>query len=603
MDRKSIIGLVASIALLLLWFPLVNRLYPPKPAPLGSTNLTAAAQAPGTRTNTEEPAAPQRSTPVLEQAPQRTWATPGEPEQTLLLSNSNANYTITSHGGGIKVIELLQFPESVGQSKRVRAQTKPTQLNAQADLPATALIGSPAIEGDGIYQLTRTREGVRATQELTNGLVITKDFILGTNYLIAVKLSLENRGTTTLTLPPHEWVVGTAAPMGPRDDGRGVGAQYYNGSDRKAVDGASYFAKTKFMCMPRVPPAEYRSVETNIVWAAAQNQFFSLVAMPDEPAQGVVVRRLDLPLTLNAQGMPNPVRPQGYETAMVFPEVTIEPRKSVEHTVQIFAGPKEFRTLATLGDQFKNKVDLVMGYSGFFGFFSKGLLLAMNWLHDTLWLSYGWAIVVITIIIKLLFWPLTQASTRSMKRLQALQPQMKAIQEKFKDDPTKMNRKTMEFMRENKVNPMGGCLPMVIQIPVFIGFFQMIQSAIELRGAQFLWVRDLSSPDTLFTIPGTGFPFNLLPLIMGVTMFWQARLTPPSPGMDPTQAKMMRYMPMIFMVFLYNFSAGLTLYWTVQNVLTILQTKLTKTVAPVAASVPVLTGAPKKEEIRGGLAF
>src|SRR6266576_7225249 len=174
-----------------------------------------------------------------------------------------------------------------------------------------------------------------------------------------------------------------------------------------------------------------------------------------------------------------------------------------------------------------------------------------------------------------------------MKRMQAIKPQMNAIKEKYKDYPTKMNRKTMEFMKENKVSPLGGCLPMLLQIPVFFGFYRMIQSAIELRGAPFLWVCDLSKSDTLLVIPGlsfipflgipgVGLPFNLLPLIMGVTMLWQSHLTPPSPGMDPMQQKIMRYMPLMFMAFLYNFSAGLTLYWTVQNLLTILQTKLTK---------------------------
>jgi YidC/Oxa1 family membrane protein insertase len=157
----------------------------------------------------------------------------------------------------------------------------------------------------------------------------------------------------------------------------------------------------------------------------------------------------------------------------------------------------------------------------------------------------------------------------------------------------------MEFMKENKVNPMGGCLPMLLQMPVFIGFFYMIRSAIELRGASFLWVTDLSRSDTLFYLGGL--PFNLLPVLMGATMLWQAHLTPPSPGMDPMQQKMLRYMPLIFVVFLYNFSAGLTLYWTVQNLLTILQTKLTRTrekpqLAPVPAKAPALTPAPKKKK-------
>jgi len=176
-----------------------------------------------------------------------------------------------------------------------------------------------------------------------------------------------------------------------------------------------------------------------------------------------------------------------------------------------------------------------------------------------------------------------------MKRLQELQPQMNAIREKYKDDPEKLNRKMMEFMKEHRVNPMSGCLPILVQMPVFIGFFIMIQSAIELRGAAFLWIRDLSQPDTLFYIPGTSIPFNLLPLLMGATMIWQSHLTPPTPGTDRTQQTILRWMPLIFLVLLYNFPAGLTLYWTVQNLLSIAQMKLTK----ATQAVPVTTQQPK----------
>jgi len=323
--------------------------------------------------------------------------------------------------------------------------------------------------------------------------------------------------------------------------------------------------------------------------------------MPQQPARAVVVQKINLPRPEPEGFVATNGAPQaGYVAAMVYGETVLRPGESLERQFFIFAGPKEYKTLARVGAAFNNELDLVMRF-GFFGFFSKALLLGMNWLHHSLKLSYAWAIIVITIIIKLAFWPLTQASTRSMKRMQALQPQMKAIQEKYKDDPAKMNRKTMEFMREHKVSPLGGCLPMLLQIPVFMGFFYMIQSAIELRGASFFWISDLSKPDTLFMIPGTHFPFNLLPLIMGATMLWQARLTPPSPGMDPTQAKLMKYMPLMFMVFLYNFSAGLTLYWTVQNLLTIAQTKLTKTTQPtpapaVPAKRPMLTPPGKRKK-------
>ena len=190
-------------------------------------------------------------------------------------------------------------------------------------------------------------------------------------------------------------------------------------------------------------------------------------------------------------------------------------------------------------------------------------------------------------------------STRSMKKMQALAPELKALKEKYKDDPQKQTAKTWEIYKKHKVSPMSGCLPMLIQMPVFIGFYMMLRSAIELRGASFLWVADLSKPDTLFMIPGLNFPFNLLPLLMGGAMLWQSHLTPPSPGMDPAQAKIMRYMPLIFLVFLYNYSAALALYMTVSTLLGVLQTKLTKNHGrPDAAPAPnpALTPPQKKKK-------
>jgi YidC/Oxa1 family membrane protein insertase len=148
---------------------------------------------------------------------------------------------------------------------------------------------------------------------------------------------------------------------------------------------------------------------------------------------------------------------------------------------------------------------------------------------------------------------------------------------------------------------MSGCWPMLLQMPVFMGFFTMIRSAIELRGAHFLWVTDLSKPDTLFMIPGLNFPFNLLPLLMGGAMLWQSHLTPPSPGMDPSQQKLMRYMPLMFLVFLYNYSGGLALYMTISTSLSVLQTKMTKNLKDPAAATgpavnPVLTPASKNKK-------
>jgi YidC/Oxa1 family membrane protein insertase len=360
--------------------------------------------------------------------------------------------------------------------------------------------------------------------------------------------------------------------------------------------------------MPRTPPAEFRGGQSNVVWAAVHNQYFALAVMTREPAGEVVMRHVQLPRFTgeDARYLPaNAPAPTGYEASLLYPAISLGPNEAKQRDFVLYAGPKEYSTLARVAAAFQNKLDGIMSF-GWAGFFAKALLLALNWLHAASKLSYGWTIVTITVLIKVIFWPITAAQTRMSKRMAALQPQIKAIQEKYKDDPMKVQKKTMEFWKENKINPMAGCLPVFIQMPVFIGFFTMIRSAIELRGASFLWIPDLSQPDTLFIIPGlsfipfigipgVGLPFNLLPIIMVGTMLWQSHLTPASPGMDPTQQKIMRYMPLIFLVILYNYSAGMALYWTTNNLLTILQTKLTRMSEP-ATPAPALTSPSKKKK-------
>jgi YidC/Oxa1 family membrane protein insertase len=328
----------------------------------------------------------------------------------------------------------------------------------------------------------------------------------------------------------------------------------------------------------------------------------------------MVARLVTLPRFQDAGTATNSAAPQGVQTAIVYPAQTLAANASLERQVTLFAGPKEFRTLSRVSEQFKNRADEVMnfgsGWVTFWGvgtFFAKLLLSGLNALHDLLNLGYGWTIVLITVLIRAIFWPLTAVSTRSMKKMAALQPEMNALKEKYKDDQQKLMQKQMELWKQHGVSPMSGCWPMLIQMPVFIGFFTMIRSAIELRGAEFLWAADLSKPDTLFMIPGLtfipalsdpiyGLPFNLLPLMMMGAMLWQSHLTPPSPGMDPVQQKMMRWMPAIFILFLYNYSSGLSLYMTVSTLASVLQTKLTKNLKDPAAATPALTPAPKKKK-------
>jgi YidC/Oxa1 family membrane protein insertase len=445
---------------------------------------------------------------------------------------------------------------------------------------------------------------VRPEKTLTNGLQIVKEFMTGTNYLLRATVRLEDRATHPLILPAQEWIAGASTPMDPQDAGFATMAvMSYDGADKPVSVNLPYFNTntTTFWVFSRTPKSEYRPGGTNVVWVSAQNQFFTLAVMPESPAPGLVVRLINLPPPDKEIIASTPrvnLRPTGMEAALVYPGSILEPGKSIERSFNLFIGPKEYHTLARLGDRFNNDIDKVMGFSGFFASFAKPLLLSMNWLHDHTALPYGWAIIAITVIIKVVFWPLTQYATRSSKRMQALGPQMKAMQEKYKADPAKLSQKQLEFWKKNKINPLSGCLPVLVQLPVLWGFYRMLQSAIELRGAPFLWIGDLSKPDTLFVIPGTNFPFNPLPLIMGATMLWQSHLAPPAPGVDPSQQKMMRYMPLMFLFMLYNYSSGLALYWTVQNLLTIVQTMLTRTepVPVVAAGKIPAPAAPQKKK-------
>jgi YidC/Oxa1 family membrane protein insertase len=205
----------------------------------------------------------------------------------------------------------------------------------------------------------------------------------------------------------------------------------------------------------------------------------------------------------------------------------------------------------------------------------KVLLRTLNFIHDHLWpYNYGIAIMLLTIIIRTLFWPVTHKSTESMKKMASVQPQVEAIRTKYKADPKRMQQEIMLLYRENKINPVGGCLPMLIQIPVFIALFVVLRSAIELRFTSFLWIRDLSEPENLF--PGLlPVPINILPVFMAATMWLQQKMTPTAG--DPAQAKMMRVMMPVMMLFLlYNYAAGLALYWTTQNALMIFQQLITK---------------------------
>lgn len=234
----------------------------------------------------------------------------------------------------------------------------------------------------------------------------------------------------------------------------------------------------------------------------------------------------------------------------------------------IYAGPQHYETLREFDVDFENILS-----RGFFGIFKIWLLIALKFL-DQFSHNFGWAIILLTFALKGVFTPLTHMSYESMRKMQALQPKLKSLQERYKKDPTKLNQEMMQLYRRNRVNPMSGCLPMLLQVPIFIAFYQVLNETIEIKGAPFIfWIQDLSEPDRLFkfpfSIPLIGDSFNLLPLLMLGSMVWQQQLTPQT-GATPEQTKMMAFMPLIFGFLFYQMPSGLVLYWFVNNVLTII---------------------------------
>ncbi len=581
MDRKSIIILVVAVGLYFLLSPVVDHFFPPKPMPKtipAATNAASAADTPRASTGS----------PSDSEIPAAVRAVPSTTEQILTVSNADLVWHFTSRGGGIKEVDLTDYQAVIRPPGQPNPETnKLAGLNIDSPLPVLAVMGRE-LDGDSDFALSRDGDTIRAEKTLSNGLRVVKEFEISTNYLFKARVLLENSSSQPLRVPDYDIVIGTARAVGPLDDPTAVGTFWYNGvKSQNILD--KWFANPTFACFPGTPRWQYEDGASNVVWAAIHNQFFALAAIPTHPAAQIVIDKIRVPPP-DLTGPTNATSAyltNGYQTALVYPAEVLAPGKSVETAFVFYAGPKEYKRLAEIAQNMGNNLDLIMDFTGVFGFFSKFMLLAMNGLHAA-GFPYGLTIIVMTIIIKLVFWPLTNASTKSQKRMQALQPQLKLITDKYKDDAAKRNEKTMEFYKQNKVSPLGSCLPTLLQFPVFLGFYYMLRGAIELRGAHFLWAFDLCQPDTVGRI--AGFPINPLPLIMGATQLWQSHMMPPSPGMDPGQQKMMRWLPLLMIGIFYRMSSGLTLYWTVSNLLSILQLRLTKTTnvaAPAPAPVPV----------------
>jgi YidC/Oxa1 family membrane protein insertase len=490
---------------------------------------------------------------------------PATEETTLLLSNEYIEAELTTRGGAIREVAFL---------KTKHGERDDYVFNENGDLPALSLslssAGGDLREFALDYHVERqTEDSVTFVLDAGDGFMIRRTYRIAPTgseaepYVIEHTTVFENGSASPKALNAIYLNLGTARPISQEMIGVNfLNVGYFNGEDAEFIPVKELTGSSGFLGIGGNAPRDQIKEAARIEWSSVKNQFFASVLSSELTAGDLVIYPVEAPN--DGDGIPG--RP-GITGSVGYDVGQLAPGESKSMDFNFYVGPKEFKRLQALG----NEQDLVMQFGKIFGFFSKLLLAFMYAIHSFV-PSWGWSIVIMTICIKLLFWPLTAKASRSQKRMAKIQGPMAELKEKYKDNPQKMQQETLKLFKEHQVNPVAGCLPMLIQMPIFLGLFYMLRTASELRHEPFLWVSDLSMPDTIADIGG--FPLNLLPIIMGVTMFLQMSMMPVSPTADPMQQKIFKFLPFIFLVFLYNFSSGLVLYWTVQNILTIVQQKI-----------------------------
>lgn len=308
-------------------------------------------------------------------------------------------------------------------------------------------------------------------------------------------------------------------------------------------------------------PDEPRTYTGVVEWFGYSEKYFISAFLPETGAD----------TSINV----SPINEKGLVRSMYsYPTDTIPAGKRSVKNWEVYLGPLEYDIVKAVGYNLQESINY-----GWVEILAKPLLDFLKWLN-TYFHNYGISIIVITIIIRVVFLPLTVRSMVSMKQMQVkmekIKPKMEALKEKYKDDKAKQNAEVMKLYTSHGINPLsslGGCLPMLLQLPVFIALYDVLLHAIDLRHSSFLWINDLSEPETLFDIPGIGIPFRILPLLMGLSWFISQKMTPmtPAAGGDnmQLQMKMMQFMPIIFTVMFWGLPSGLILYWTVSNILSI----------------------------------
>ena len=548
MDRKSWIAITLSVAGLFAWQWYVSKYY--KPQLTQATATTAAA--------TPAPMA----TPAADSTPAPT--TPSEATiaaRAESLSNENAEFTFNNGTGGIEQV-VLRMHKGENESH--------VSLNRSRSMPIGGLGFNPGEVLGGFEMATDPAKGEATfSSKQSGGLEITKRFAvpMGANkekpYAITLDVTFKNPGTAPLQVPEFFIGTGGAAPLHVNDLPMYTCLNWAHGGSMTNID-VNWFSASSVPIIG-IPIHDqrplYEETKPDIEWVAVTSQYFCTIITPKDATQSHSVwsMRFDAPKLNDTAnfGIQGGLKSRGF---------TLAAGEVVTRSFEIYAGPKELPLLRKLGAT----QDKVMNF-GIFGFVSEFLLWSMNGLHVLLG-NYAASIIVLTILIKSVLWPVQNKATKEMRKMASLSPKMTEMREKHKDNPQKLNEETMKLYKEYGVNPFSGCLPMLIQIPIFFGFYAMLGTAIELRNSSFFWVVDLSQPDTITHL--LGFPINILPLLMAGTMVWQMIITPKTG--DAMQQRIFYFMPIIFLVFCYNYASGLALYWTTQNLFSIVQLYFTR---------------------------
>ena len=483
---------------------------------------------------------------------------PRAPESLVALTNgqegARAEFVFSTRGATLKSATLFEFSEKPG----AQGTDNPALKLDFAESPALALSGVPGLEPDADWTV---KERTANSVTFAAGPVV-RTITLKDNYQLDVKETFAGVSETTPTHLSLGVMSRTVAKNGAlsgdlsidsfRATGEKPGVVHWDEEAPLKADlvSASGGCSCSGGAASGQSPVSTQRVDSPSKWIALKNGYFvtALFNSSEMPS--------GFSATVTRQAAAREYVPQSVSAAAAFPAL------GAERSYTLYVGPKKQALLWDLG------LRDVMEF-GMWRWLCYGLVWVLN-LFYALIPNYGVAIILLTILVRILFWPLTHKSTIGMRKMQEIQPLLKAVQAKYKGNPQRLQQETWQLYREHKVNPLSSCLPMLVQIPVFFALFVVLRGAVELRYAPFLWIEDLSQPEALFA--GT-FPFgglNILPILMAATMALQSALTP-STGDRGQQRMMMVFMPIMMLVMFYNFASALSLYWTLSQVMSIAQ--------------------------------